>query len=241
MIARLRAWRRPALRGAGPLPWDRLAHAVGLAVVLGLPVAALALLVRLHESPVVAWDERMIAAATDVTRAEPALRAVLVAWQAAFQAVWVNLVAAGICVWITRRHGLRNRAVWAFATIMTSWALALGLKHVVQRARPVVDDAVALAPGYSFPSGHAANTATAALAVVVLLWPVLGARGRAVALALGAAVVVVTGLDRVMLGVHYPSDVVAGIAFGAAVVGASHRGFVGRAPARRTDPVSQET
>ena len=40
--------------------------------------------------------------------------------------------------------------------------------------------------------------------------------------------VLLTGADRVLLGAHFPSDVVAGFALGAAMVGASYGGFLGR-------------
>ena len=74
----------------------------------------------------------------------------------------------------------------------------------------MVEDAVAHAPGSSFPSGHATNTAAVALTVTLLVWPLLGPRGRVVVPVVAAACILLTGLDRVMLGVHYPSDVVAG-------------------------------
>jgi membrane-associated phospholipid phosphatase len=160
---------------------------------------------------------------------------VLLVWEEVFHARWVNILVALVCLWVWRVHGLRNRALWAFGTVMVSWALALVTKEVVRRARPVVDDAIALAPGFSFPSGHVASAATAAGAVVVLLWPVLGRRGRVIAGATGALAVVLTAADRVLLGVHYPTDAVAGIAFGAAVVGGSYLGFVGSAPRSARD------
>ncbi|GGC13835.1 phosphatase PAP2 family protein [Cellulomonas carbonis] len=232
---RSRSWRRPT-GWPGPVPWTRLLRADVLAVAFAVPVAVLAMLVRAEGGPVVRVDEDVIRAATDLTRSEPALRTVLVGWQAAFQAVWVNSVVAGLCVWVWRRHGLRDRALWAFSTVMVGWGLALGIKYLVRRARPVVEEAVELAPGYSFPSGHVANTTTAACAVVVLLWPMLGPRGRALAVTTGAVLVLLTAADRVLLGVHYPSDAVAGTAFGVALVAAAHHGFVaaGRTARERT-------
>lgn len=86
-------------------------------------------------------------------------------------------------------------------TMMAGWAMALGFKHLVQRARPVVADPVSQSPGFSFPSGHAANAAIIATALVLLLWPLLGPRGRRLAVVLAAMWVLVTCVDRVMLGV----------------------------------------
>jgi undecaprenyl-diphosphatase len=208
----------------------RLLRATGFAAALGLPFAVLALVVRARVPAVLSFDEAAIRAATDLTRSEPVLHRALIAWQEVFRAGWVNLAVVLVCVWVWRRHGLRTRAMWAFVTLMVAWGLQLLAKQVVQRARPVVDEAVAIAPGYSFPSGHAANTAAAAVVLTVLVWPVLGTRGRAVVATLATVLVLVSAVDRVLLGVHYPSDVVAGIVFGVAVTGASFVGYVGTTP-----------
>ncbi len=211
----LRPRRRALLRAA----------AFGLAFTV--PVAVLAYLVRAQVHAVVRFDEAAIRAATDVTRAHPALQQALLVWQDAFQARWLNLAATLVCVWVWRRHGLTTRALWAFLTIMAAWALQLGAKGLVQRARPVVEDAVAHAPGSSFPSGHATNTAAVALTLTLLLWPLLGRPGRVVVALVAATCTVLTGVDRVLLGVHYPSDVVAGFALGTALAGASYLGYSG--------------
>jgi len=208
----------------------RLLRAAGFAAALGLPFSVLAFVVRAQVPSVLAFDEAAIRTATAITRSEPALRGALLAWQEAFRAGWVNLAVTLVCVWVWRRHGLRTRALWAFVTLMVTWGLQLLAKQVVQRARPVVEDAVAQAPGYSFPSGHAANTAAAAVVLTLLVWPLLGARGRVVVPAVAAVAVLATALDRVFLGVHYPSDVLAGVIFGVAVTGASFVGYVGGTP-----------
>lgn len=225
---------RPGPGGRGPrrpVPWRRLARAAATAVALAVPVATLALLVRLEYGPLLVLDEAAIRAGTDLARSQPVLRSVLLAWETAFRGVWVNSAALLLCLWVWRRTGVRNRALWAFTTIMVSWGLALGLKYVIQRARPVVEEAVSVSSGFSFPSGHVANTTTAVLALTVLLWPLLRRRGRAVACAVGAALVLLTAADRILLGVHYPSDTAAGVVFAAAVVWGSYLGFISR---RRT-------
>lgn len=214
----------------------RLARAVGSAAVIGLPVAVIAWAVRAEVSGVVDLDQQAIAAATDLTREHAALRTGLLVWEEALQARWVNLAAAGVALWAWRHHGLRTRALWAVATVGVGWLLANGLKEVVRRARPVVEDAVAHAPGYSFPSGHAMNTTVAGLTLTLLLWPVLGPRARVVVPTAAAAVVLLTGADRVFLGAHFPSDVVAGILLGAAVTVGSYLGYLGRHHEERTPP-----
>jgi len=210
----------------------RLLRAVIFAVALTIPVAVLAYLIRSESGGVVAFDEAAVRAATDFTRDRPALYQALLLWQEAFNARWVNLGVSLVALWVWRRRGLPTRAAWAFGTLMVSWGLGLVVKFIVQRARPVVEDALGDPPGYSFPSGHATNTAAAGLILLLLLlWPLLRTRGRALLTTAVAAAVVLTALNRVFLGAHYPSDVVAGVVLGVAMAGASYLGYVGWAPA----------
>ena len=103
-------------------------------------------------------------------------------------------------------------ALATVALLAASLSSAL-LKDAFDRVRPALAEpgVTALVPipaDASMPSGHAA-TAAAAAGVVALLHP----RLRLPLLALVAAI----GLSRVYLGVHYPSDVLAGLALGAGV------------------------
>ncbi|NTW41098.1 MAG: phosphatase PAP2 family protein [Cellulomonadaceae bacterium] len=211
-----------------------LVRAIGLGVVWTVPAAVLAYLVRAQVGPVVRWDADVVVAATDITRASPGLQRVLLVWQEAFRAPFVNLAVTVLCVWLWRRRGMTSRAAWGFVTLMLAWLLGNGLKELVGRARPVVQDAVDHAPGFSFPSGHALNTAAAGLVVALLVWPLLGRRGRSVTVVVVTLVVLLTGVDRVMLGAHFPSDVVAGLVLGTAMVGASYAGYRGWTPAPTT-------
>jgi undecaprenyl-diphosphatase len=115
--------------------------------------------------------------------------------------------------------GLRSSHRWLAAVLLL---LAIGVadlvsvrlvKPAVERVRPCHSLASVRAPlgcgaGKSFPSAHAADTA-AATTVVIWAAPPLAP----IALALAALV----GVSRVYLGVHYPSDVVAGWVLGAAI------------------------
>lgn len=111
------------------------------------------------------------------------------------------------------RHGARRIAVAAGASTAVALAIGAVLSHFVDRARPFVTD-----PGgvhmfgrhvadAGFPSDHA--TASFAIATAILL---RNRRWGAVAIVL-ATVLAVT---RVAIGVHYPTDVLAGAALGAA-------------------------
>jgi undecaprenyl-diphosphatase len=126
--------------------------------------------------------------------------------------------------------------------MLVGWFLGFLVKLLVQRARPVVSDPVSHAPGYSFPSGHAFNAALATTVVLILLWPLLGATARRVGPAVGAVVVPITCLDRVFLGVHFPSDVVGGVILALALAGASYVGYRGpRRVARDAAPPTERS
>ena len=103
--------------------------------------------------------------------------------------------------------------------------LGVVLKLLVDRARPTFPEPVAHASGYSFPSGHALNSALGVGVLLLVFLPVLTRVGRAVAYTLGAALVLLTGYDRVALGVHYVSDVVAGWAVALACLAGTAAGF----------------
>lgn len=205
----------------------RLLRGVLTAVLFALPVVLLAFLVRQQFDPMVRADESAIRAATDVTRST-GLGQALIALQELTQPKWLHILGTAVTVWAWRAKGLRNRALWAFVTLMTGWMLGLVSKLLVQRARPVVDDPISHAPGFSFPSGHALNIAVFATVMVFLLWPLLSPAARRAAVASAAVVVVAVGLDRVFLGVHYPSDVIAGILLGLGTTFSSWIGFIGR-------------
>lgn len=213
----------------------RLGRAVVVAAILTVPVVVLAVLVRGEVGAVVDTDAAAVTAATDMARDRPALHRALLVWEEVTQARWVNLGVGLVALWAWRRRGMANRAAWAVATLLVAWGLANVAKYVVQRARPVIDEALGHSPGFSFPSGHSTNTMAAGLVLAILLWPLLSSRGRVVLTAVTGAVVLATGLDRVFLGAHFPSDVLAGYALGAAVVGASwlgHRGWHGNEESR---------
>lgn len=99
-----------------------------------------------------------------------------------------------------------RRTAWLRGTALTAGAhvVSMGVKRVVRRPRPAhVVPLVRTAGRHSFPSSHATSAAAAAV--------VFGALGVRVAWPLAAAVCA----SRLVVGVHYPSDVAAGAALGA--------------------------
>lgn len=112
----------------------------------------------------------------------------------------------------------RRVAIW----IVVSGVVATGgnslLKQLYERDRPTFDVPLEEIGGSAFPSGHAAG-AGLFFTVAILMTIVLTGRGwkRRIIITLLALMGLGVGADRIFLGVHYLSDVVAGLAFGTAV------------------------
>lgn len=85
--------------------------------------------------------------------------------------------------------------------------LQFALKAVFGRPRPALFPPLAHAANASYPSGHAMVSAAFALALGCLFW---GTRWRWTVAIVGALYVMAVSFSRVYLGVHYPSDVLAG-------------------------------
>jgi membrane-associated phospholipid phosphatase len=113
----------------------------------------------------------------------------------------------------------RIRLALIVAAILIVAALFVDhVKDVVERPRPPGEPLVP-ATGYSFPSGHTLNsTVTYGLLALVAVRSRLPFALRRFAVAVGVVVPALVGLSRIALGVHYPSDVLAGWLGGLAFV-----------------------
>ena len=123
---------------------------------------------------------------------------------------WVVLPLLALTVFIFHLRGWRLSAVLLFVSTVGSFLLTTVLKAVFERSRPELFDSGYAASFYSFPSGHA----TVAVGFYGTLTLILAYRLRGLArwavVACGVSLVLLIGFSRLYLGVHYPTDVLAG-------------------------------
>ncbi|WP_099975065.1 phosphatase PAP2 family protein [Lactobacillus terrae] len=92
------------------------------------------------------------------------------------------------------------------------------LKHIFTRARPVHHHFVD-ASGFSFPSGHSVGMMTFMLSIIILtLYISKKISTKIIVSIICTIVIILIGLSRIILGVHYPSDVFGGYLLGLVTV-----------------------
>lgn len=124
---------------------------------------------------------------------------------------FLTLIAVGMTVTLLWR---RQWLLAGFCAAATGGGGALNrlLKHGFERVRPEHDHGFATAVGWSFPSGHASAAMAVYGAACYLAWRLAPPSWRLPGVALAAALVMAIGLSRILLQVHFASDVVAGFA-----------------------------
>ncbi len=136
---------------------------------------------------------------------------------------WVLVPLALVSCALLARAGLRREAVAVALSLGGAMLISTTVKQLVSRPRPPVEH-LQRVTGWSFPSGHASQASAFWFALVLALRaaPIPRCELR---LALAAAIVTAVALSRVWLGVHYPSDVIAGL-----LLGGGWAVFVARCP-----------
>jgi membrane-associated phospholipid phosphatase len=127
---------------------------------------------------------------------------------------FVSILVLGVSAWHLARGERRQALAW-LALGLTTVGLLLAVKPWVLRARPALWPAIVVQGGYAFPSGHAIASATFYPLIaheVAARLPRLSRLAWITAIGLAAFV----GIGRIYLGLHWPTDVVAGWALGAA-------------------------
>ena len=123
----------------------------------------------------------------------------------------------GLCVVLAVAETIRERSVWVIPFIVAVMGgeeiLTATVKHLADRLRPTFNPAAA-SLGPSFPSGHSATAAAFYATAALLIGRWRGRRARAALTGLAVGLAVAVAASRVLLDVHWLSDVIAGLALG---------------------------
>jgi membrane-associated phospholipid phosphatase len=125
------------------------------------------------------------------------------------------VIALAVAAWLAWRG--RRADSW-LVVLGSAGVLLLGpvLKVLVERPRPELREHVVAVDSWSYPSGHSLNSmAVLGLLTVLAIRERPGAARRVLLGAVGGLLVLMVGFSRVYLGVHWPSDVLAGWLIGA--------------------------
>ena len=205
---------------ASHLPLLPVRPAVGVLIVAGAGFAAVAFWIGLHGSSQPAVDLTIHhwvvrnRSGPEVTVARAAR------WGGMSEIVLAVVFVVGLAASVRRGVLARLNSALALTVIAAAGvAVENGTNSLIDRARPPVADWAGPAGGASFPSGHATDSMLAALACAWALcarlrpgWP------RRLAFAAAGAYALFIGWSRIWLGVHWPTDVLAGWLFGLAWV-----------------------
>jgi undecaprenyl-diphosphatase len=180
--------------------------------------AVLLVLVRLQWPPLESADHGAAAAINGLIAGNATLVAVVkaVTWLGSDGVLWTVVGAAAVVLALRRQWRL---AVYLLVTGAGALILDPVLKSLVGRLRPVVAHPIAHGIGNSFPSGHALGSIVCYGAVLLVFLPAARGRWRTTFIAVTVALVALIGISRILLGVHYLSDVVGAWAVGIAWLG----------------------
>ncbi|GIF01209.1 phosphatase PAP2 family protein [Paractinoplanes rishiriensis] len=194
--------------GGEPLERFGLRLSAGLAgvVIAGAAFGLLLALVRVQWPPLTDLD-RDVAARLNALVADSKITVNVLRSTTEFggrNLLMLVLLVGTIYLLVRRQPRL---AVYAVVTSVGALILDPVLKLLVERLRPVVDVPVATAPGPSFPSGHALGSIVSYGVLLLIFLPTTPRRHRTFVVAVVAVLVVLVGVSRVALGVHYVTDV----------------------------------
>jgi undecaprenyl-diphosphatase len=192
---------------------------IGAALGLGLVAAAVALAVfvwlgyRIRMGVPPAFDLTIRAGLRELET--PALSTVM--WAASVYAAPVRLLPLSlVAAMVFLLRGWRRGAMLVLVTLTGAAVLDVGLKALFARVRPeAFFDYYPTPSSFSFPSGHTLVATCLFGGIAVLLTHRLEGRvSQALVWMAAAALILLVGISRIYLGVHYPTDVIGGLAVG---------------------------
>lgn len=128
----------------------------------------------------------------------------------------IGIIVTAVCGYLLLTGKIRA-ACFILIAVISGVALSHGLKFIFERPRPDLVEAHAQIFTLSFPSAHSTMSAVAYLTLGALLTRLNPSyRSKIYVLGCAALLAVVIGVSRLVLGVHWPTDILAGWAIGAA-------------------------
>lgn len=201
-----------------PSAIDRLGG-LRLALLAAMPIGVGCLALAVGSVGTVATADAMASAMLDVRGVESLVAASFAVTELGATDTVLPLTA--VCAALLLAFRRFGGALALVVSVALTQLVVDVVKETVSRPRPPANEALADASGFSFPSGHSATSA--ALFGVLTLIAIRHARGscRAAAAAAGVVLIAGVGASRVLLGAHYPTDVLAGWLTGGTVAVAS--------------------
>jgi undecaprenyl-diphosphatase len=227
---------------AAPLSRPRRGLTPLAAVTIAAAIfAVLLVLVRLRWAPLESVDHGAAARINNLVAGNSALVAVVkaVTWLGSDGVLWTVVGVAAVILAIRRRWRL---AVYLLVTAAGALVLDPVLKSLVGRLRPVVAHPVAHGTGDSFPSGHSLGSIVCYGAILLVFLPAARGRWRTGFITVTVTLIALIGVSRILLGVHYLSDVIGGWAIGITWLGITAFAFEAArhtSGQRVTDPVTE--
>jgi undecaprenyl-diphosphatase len=201
----------------------------------------LLLLIRVQWAPLESADHGAAAQLNHLVAGHAALISVIkaVTFLGSDGALWTVIGVAVVLLALRKRWWL---ALYLLVTGAGALVLDPVLKSLVGRLRPVVAHPIAHGTGDSFPSGHSLGSIVCYGAILLVFVPATRGRWRTAFITAIAALVALIGISRILLGVHFLSDVIGAWALGITWLGVTAFAFelTRRAAGRPvTDPVTE--
>ncbi|MBW4545487.1 MAG: phosphatase PAP2 family protein [Symplocastrum torsivum CPER-KK1] len=150
------------------------------------------------------WDVPLLLAIRTTARPQLDVFAVTLT---KFGVFWGVFPVAAVVVLILFRQRRWRALAYLTTTLLGSIVINRTAKVLLHRVRPHLWESPAPEFDYGFPSGHAMSSMTLVAALLILTWH---SRWRLPVLVVGGLFVLTIGWTRLYLGVHYPSDILAG-------------------------------
>jgi undecaprenyl-diphosphatase len=234
--------------GSGQLAWMPIRsldwRRIGPLMVITAAAAVFTLLlifVRLRWAPLESADRTSAADLNSLVAGHRGLVSALKAVTSLGSTAVLSIVV-GLAVILLAIRRLWRLALYLLVAGAGALVLDPVLKSLVGRLRPVLAHPIAHGTGNSFPSGHSLGSMVCYGALLLVFLPAARGWVRTAFVAVVAVIILIVGVSRLLLGVHYVSDVIGGWAIGATWLGITAFAFELTRSAtghRVTDPVTE--